>query len=199
MQVFARKSLSLLKLGRRAARNCSRLALPIGPGCAPWRVEPARGRLAGTRRVCLCPIPAQTGSYGEPRRSFLPPLQGVLRMLERRCDGGIRNERILAERGEFLKMNLQLAAYLNDCRARIYCAKAWLLRRIVRYRRGAAGQAFFLAESVFSGAGRRSNSHGHDDVAIARGLVGEGAELAGGLLVFQLEADGAFGGGTEKI
>jgi peroxiredoxin len=30
---------------------------------------------------------------------------------------------------------------------------------------------------------RRSDAHGHDDVAVAAGFVSEGAELAGGLLV----------------
>src|SRR5271156_1786292 len=45
----------------------------------------------------------------------------------------------------------------------------------------------------------RSNAHGHYDVAIARGFVRDGAELAGGLFVFQFEADGAVGGSGEEI
>lgn len=40
----------------------------------------------------------------------------------------------------------------------------------------------------------RSNSHGHNDVAVTRGLVACRAELACGLFVFQFETDGAFGG-----
>ena len=31
---------------------------------------------------------------------------------------------------------------------------------------------------------RTSNPHGHDDVAVAVGLVGEGAHLSGGLFIF---------------
>ena len=41
-----------------------------------------------------------------------------------------------------------------------------------------------------------SDAHGHDDVAVAVGFVGEGAHLAGGLFVFELDADGAIGGGA---
>src|SRR5260221_5532071 len=44
-----------------------------------------------------------------------------------------------------------------------------------------------------------SDAHGHDDVAVAIGFVGEGAHLAGGLFVFQFDADRAFRGGGEKI
>src|SRR5882762_7306808 len=44
-----------------------------------------------------------------------------------------------------------------------------------------------------------SNAHGHDDVAVAVGLVGERAHLPGGLFVFQFDADGAIGRGTKKI
>ena len=49
-------------------------------------------------------------------------------------------------------------------------------------------------------AGRaRSDAHGHDDVAVAAGFVGERTELAGGLLVLELEADRAIGHGAEKV
>src|SRR2546430_5530553 len=44
-----------------------------------------------------------------------------------------------------------------------------------------------------------SDAHGHDDVAVAIGLVGKGAHLAGRLFVLQFDADGAFRGGGEKI
>src|SRR4029077_2167631 len=44
-----------------------------------------------------------------------------------------------------------------------------------------------------------SDAHGHYDVAVAGGLVGEGAERPGGLLVFELEADRAVGSGGEEI
>src|SRR5215469_13164524 len=45
--------------------------------------------------------------------------------------------------------------------------------------------------------GARSDAHGHHDVAVARRFVGDGTQLAGGLFVFQLEVDGAVGGGEE--
>src|SRR6202142_1515005 len=44
-----------------------------------------------------------------------------------------------------------------------------------------------------------SNAHWHDDVAVARGFVGKRPKLAGGLFVFQFEADGAIGSGGKKI
>src|SRR6267143_5515431 len=44
-----------------------------------------------------------------------------------------------------------------------------------------------------------SNAHGHDDVAVAVGLVGERAHLPGGLFVFQFDADRSIGRGAEKI
>src|SRR5579863_5820380 len=44
-----------------------------------------------------------------------------------------------------------------------------------------------------------SDAHGHYDVAVATGFVAKGAELAGGLLVFQFETDGAIGGGAKEI
>jgi len=45
----------------------------------------------------------------------------------------------------------------------------------------------------------RSDAHGHDDVAVAIAFVGERAHLAGGLFVFELDADGAVGRSCEKI
>src|SRR6266436_1079188 len=44
-----------------------------------------------------------------------------------------------------------------------------------------------------------SDAHGHDDVAVAIGFVGEGAHLSGRLFVFQFDTDGAFRGGSEKV
>src|SRR5579859_398016 len=44
-----------------------------------------------------------------------------------------------------------------------------------------------------------SDAHGHDDVAIPVGLIGERAHLAGGLLVLQLDAYRAIGGRGQKI
>ena len=44
-----------------------------------------------------------------------------------------------------------------------------------------------------------SDAHGHDDVAVAIAFVGERAHLAGGLFILELDADGAIGGGGEKI
>src|SRR5664279_841230 len=46
---------------------------------------------------------------------------------------------------------------------------------------------------------KTSDAHGHDDVAIAIAVIGEGTHLTGGLLVFQFDADGSIGGGGEKI
>jgi hypothetical protein len=46
---------------------------------------------------------------------------------------------------------------------------------------------------------KKSDAHGHDDVAVAVGFVGEGAHLAGGLFVLELDADGAIGGGCEEV
>ena len=46
---------------------------------------------------------------------------------------------------------------------------------------------------------RESDTHGHDDVAVAVRLVGERAHLPGGLFVFQFDADRAIGGGAKKI
>jgi len=59
----------------------------------------------------------------------------------------------------------------------------------------------FVAEfSVFTTRDvNASDAHGHDDVAVAIAFVGEGAHLAGGLFVLELDADGAIGGGGEKI
>src|SRR5947208_10876031 len=44
-----------------------------------------------------------------------------------------------------------------------------------------------------------SDAHGHDDVAVAVGLVGEGTHLPGRLFVLQFDADRAFGGGGKKV
>src|SRR5690242_3331242 len=46
---------------------------------------------------------------------------------------------------------------------------------------------------------RKSNAHGHDDVTIPVGLVGERTHLAGGLFVLQLDAYRAIGGRGRKI
>jgi hypothetical protein len=65
-------------------------------------------------------------------------------------------------------------------------------------RRGKFGQIFVRAKKRLSGLGegrkfaqkskffraQRSDAHGHYDVAVAAGIVAEGAELAGGLFVF---------------
>src|SRR6202012_5407505 len=60
----------------------------------------------------------------------------------------------------------------------------------------------FTHTLIINNAGRkskRSDAHGHNDVAVAIAFVGEGAHLSCGLFVFQLDADRAFGGGAEKI
>jgi hypothetical protein len=44
-----------------------------------------------------------------------------------------------------------------------------------------------------------SNPHGHDDVAVFVVVAFGGAELAGGLGVFQFEADFAGAGGFEEV
>ena len=43
------------------------------------------------------------------------------------------------------------------------------------------------------------DAHGHDDVAIAEIVVRQGNQLTGGLLVFQLHADGPVRSSGEKI
>src|SRR5215471_10628835 len=45
----------------------------------------------------------------------------------------------------------------------------------------------------------QSDAHGHDDVTIAVGFIGERAHLPGALLILQFDADGAIGSGTEKV
>src|SRR5438046_354545 len=45
----------------------------------------------------------------------------------------------------------------------------------------------------------KSDAHGHDDIAVAIRFVGKRAHLAGGLFVFQFDADRAFRGGGEEI
>src|ERR1700752_1748422 len=45
----------------------------------------------------------------------------------------------------------------------------------------------------------KSDTHGHDYIAVAIAFVGEGAHLAGGLFVLEFDADGAVGGGGEEI
>src|ERR1700722_8779388 len=47
--------------------------------------------------------------------------------------------------------------------------------------------------------GEISDAHGHDDVTIAAGFVGKRTQLAGRLLVFQLEANRTIGSSSEKI
>src|SRR5437016_181773 len=47
--------------------------------------------------------------------------------------------------------------------------------------------------------GPDSDAHRHDDIAVAVGLISERPHLAGGLFVFQFDADGTIGRGTEKI
>src|SRR6266849_1085567 len=43
------------------------------------------------------------------------------------------------------------------------------------------------------------NPHGHDDVSVAVLIVGEGAHLAGGLLVLEFNTDRPFGRRAQKI
>jgi len=52
---------------------------------------------------------------------------------------------------------------------------------------------------VFCFSRKSSDTHGHDDVAVAVGLIGERAHLPGGLFVLQFDADRAIGRGAEKI
>src|SRR2546429_5019657 len=46
---------------------------------------------------------------------------------------------------------------------------------------------------------KKSDAHGHDDIAVAVGLVGQRPHLPGGLFVFQFDADRAIGRGAKKI
>ena len=55
------------------------------------------------------------------------------------------------------------------------------------------------ATTTAGGPRGASDAHRHYDVAIAGGLVGQGAELAGGLLVFEFEGDRAVGSSGEEM
>src|SRR6266404_10005503 len=63
-------------------------------------------------------------------------------------------------------------------------------------KKSAKVSAFFKWKVVFRDP---SDAHGHDDVAVAVGLIGERTHLAGGLFILQLDADGAVGGSGKKI
>src|SRR5580658_8858684 len=54
-------------------------------------------------------------------------------------------------------------------------------------------------KTIGLGRPQTSNTHGHDDVAITRSLIGQRAQLAGGLFILQFEADGAIGRGVQEI
>src|SRR5712692_2811913 len=60
-------------------------------------------------------------------------------------------------------------------------------------------EAYLRSQIVISefehGRHEKSDAHGHDDVAVAIAFVSEGAHLAGGLFVLELDADGAVGRG----
>jgi hypothetical protein len=97
---------------------------------------------------------------------------------------------IVADLGHFLKPLNGLIRRINLLLIDIYNDGKPVRRGPYRYSR------FHSTEAIWERSGRpkiklflegkeiKSNAHGHDDVAIAVGLVGERAHLAGGLFVF---------------
>src|SRR5437016_10565476 len=76
---------------------------------------------------------------------------------------------------------------MGDERRAPYCGQ----REKLKSRNGDLEKVFTLR--------KKSDAHGHDDVAVAVGLVGERPHLPGGLFVLQLDTDRAIGRGAKKI
>lgn len=205
--------------------GCGRLALPIGfayPQCGLENFEGARARWRNSKGCSS--IPSRSEKFGETRRSllFFPCGKGLPgRESGLICPGAGKQNRgvlgpdivpfrrifehlILRPGGDFHKAKLGavrefIMLLFNGLQGVGKSANRVVLEAAaeVTKRDTLADFSRFVARRRSDRAiDARSNAHGHYYVAVARGFVACGAELACGLFVFQLETDGAFGGGA---
>ena len=103
------------------------------------------------------------------------------------------------EAGHFLKGENALHISIKALFAAIYGGLSVRAKNKKGASKGAFFCTIFLNLECVCAMWLTSNTHGHDDVAVAVRFVGERAHLAGGLFILQLNADRTVGRSSKKI